>query len=222
MISSPLVPAIIPQSLADLKLQLQRVGPVQELHIDVVDGKFVPYTSWPYINDSDMSQLETSLLPYTLEVDLMVVDPAAVAGSWIDNGADRLVFHMETISFTAFKQFADTTSITVGICASNDTPFEELEAYLEVADFVQVMGIAQIGVQGQPFDDRALERIAKLKELYPRVSVSLDGSVNATTLPDLLALRLDRYIMGSAVMSAEDPYAAYIEFSKIAHSNQQW
>lgn len=221
MISSPIVPAIIPQSLVDLEEQLSRLGVVPEVHLDVVDGMFVPFTSWPYNSADDVPSSKVLLEAYTLEVDLMVNEPLKVASKWIINGADRLVFHSETISLIAFTQFVATTRVTVGIAASNDTSFEELEPYLAVADFVQVMGIAHIGVQGQPFDERALTRLLTLSNLYPRLPRSLDGSVNAGTLPDLMKLSLDRYIMGSAVMAAPDPHDAYLEFSKQARSSQQ-
>jgi len=151
----------------------------------------------------------------------MVLNPLEAAHSWLACGADRLVFHTETISLAAFTQFADTTNVTVGIATNNDTDFKELEPYLAVADFVQVMGIAEIGAQGQPFDRRALPRLALLHDRYQNLPRSLDGSINASTLSELLRLKLDRYIMGSAVMAAVDPYATYLEFSKLARSSQQ-
>ncbi len=218
MISSPIVPAIIPNSVADLAATIHSLGHVPELHVDVVDGQFVPFRSWPYITpDSPVSALSV-LAPYTLEVDLMVEDPVTAAADWIGVGADRLVFHVEAVSVDAFKVFAETTAVTVGISALNSTPFSVLEAYLPFADFVQVMGIAAIGAQGQPFDERGLERIVALQTQYPQLSLSLDGSVNGDTLPRLLTLGLDRYIMGSAIVKADDPAAAYVLFSRLAHA----
>ena len=218
MISSPIVPAIIPSSVADLAATIHALGHVPELHVDVVDGQFVPFRSWPYITpDSPVSALSV-LAPYTLEVDLMVLDPVTAAVDWVGVGADRLVFHVESISVDAFKAFVLATTVTVGISALNDTPFTTLEAYLPFADFVQVMGIAAIGAQGQPFDERGFERIVTLQSEYPQLSLSLDGSVNADTLPRLATLGLDRYIMGSAIVKAADPAAAYTLFSRIARA----
>lgn len=221
MISSPIVPAVIPKSLLDLQTQLTTLGPVPELHLDMVDGIFVPYTSWPYSEAGNVASVKALLAAYTLEVDLMIQNPLEAASSWVSAGADRLIFHTETISVATFTQFALTSGVTVGVAASNDTSFDDLEPYLAVADFVQVMGIAQIGAQGQPLDTRCLERLAQLAEHFPRLPRSLDGSVNADTLPGLLLLKLDRYIMGSAVMSAVDPHTAYLNFSQLARSSQQ-
>jgi ribulose-phosphate 3-epimerase len=216
MISSPIVPAIIPTSVADLAATIHSLGPVPELHVDVVDGQFVPFRSWPYITpDSPLAALSI-LAPYTLEVDLMVMDPVTAAADWLRVGADRLVFHVESISVAAFKRFTEEVAVTVGISALNDTSFSELEAYLPYADFVQVMGIARIGAQGQSFDERVIDRITMLRSRYSHLALSLDGSVNATTLERVLALQLDRYIMGSAIVKAENPAVAYQEFSRVA------
>lgn len=216
MISSPIVPAIIPLSVADLAATIHQLGTVPELHVDVVDGQFVTSRSWPYITPDSPVSAQSILAPYALEVDLMVMDPVAAASDWIRVGADRLVFHAESISPSAFRLFAESATVTVGISALNETPFTVLEAYLPSADFVQVMGIAAIGAQGQPFDERGIERITQLQSDYPNLPISLDGSVNRDTLARLLTLGLDRYIMGSAIVKTENPAAAYQEFSAVA------
>ncbi len=220
MISSPIVPAFIPTSVADLAASIYAVGHVPEVHVDVTDGQFVPYRSWPYITpDSPLSALSI-LEPFALEVDLMVSEPLPAAADWIRVGADRLVFHVETISLEAFTRFVDTTPVTVGIAANNDTDYDVLASYLAVADFVQVMGIAAIGVQGQPFDERAFSRIAAIQSDFPALPISIDGSVNSRTLPQLLACKLERYIVGSAIVGSDNPAEAYMTFSLAARSQQ--
>ncbi len=220
MISSPIVPAIIPQSVADLASSIQLLGHVPELHIDVVDGRFVPHRSWPYITpDSPLSALSI-LETFALEVDLMVHEPLQAAADWVRVGADRLVFHVESVSLEAFKQYCDSTPITVGISANNDTDYAVLREYLSHADFIQVMGIATIGAQGQSFDDRAIVRIMTIQKEFPQLPISVDGSVNKTTLPELLTYTLDRYIVGSAIIGTADPATAYREFSELARSQQ--
>jgi ribulose-phosphate 3-epimerase len=220
MISSPIVPAIIPTSVADLATTLLALGHVPEVHVDVVDGLFVPHRSWPYLTPDTPLSAQSVLEPYALEVDLMVQTPLEAAPDWLRVGADRLVFHVETISIESFTRFADTTAITVGIAANNDTDFSVLAQYLAVADFVQVMGIGAIGAQGQPFDERAITRIKEIQATFPRLPISVDGSVNLSTLPRLLACRLDRYIVGSAIAKSENPAESYQEFSRLARSQQ--
>lgn len=208
-ISSLIIPAVIPTSRAELIALAQELSFAAEIHVDMVDGDFVPSVSWPYEPVGQPVTVKEYLDTYSLEVDLMVADPVSAAAAWLEAGADMLVFHTETIPLEAFKRFRASCSVTLGISSLNDTPIETLLEYAEHADYVQVMGIATIGSQGQSFDERVLERIKVLREAYPQLPISIDGSVNLDTLPRLAALKLSRYIVGSGIVKAEDKAAAH-------------
>jgi pentose-5-phosphate-3-epimerase len=220
MMTSPIIPAIIPRSYADLVDQVTPLFSLPELHIDVVDGVFVEAISWPYTVGALPGEALRLLESFSLEVDLMVADQIEAALAWLKAGADQLVFHIEKISTAELAQFAHAHTVTVGVAAHNDTPREVLYEYLAEADYVQVMGIATIGLQGQPFDRRSLDRIADIKVHFPQLPISLDGSVNQETLPDLVTLGLARFIVGSGITQSSDPLAAYYELSKLACSQQ--
>lgn len=205
----PIVPAIIPTSAEHLKSVLPSLGFSPEIHVDVVDGVFVPYRSWPYSPAGIPKEVQSYTDRFTLEVDLMVAEPLAAAEAWIAAGADMLVFHTEHITPEAFTRFVSGTHVSVGIAAINDTALADLEPYLVVADYVQLMGIAKVGAQGQPFDERVLERIAALKVRYPRLSITIDGSVNKETIKRLVEAGADRFICGSAIVGADNPYEAH-------------
>lgn len=213
----PIVPAIIPTSAADVSLLARALSFSPELHLDVVDGVFVPTISWPYQPAGIAKAVKTETDPFTLEVDLMVANPLPAADAWLEAGADMLVFHVETIPLPAFTRFVESTTISVGISALNDTPFPTLEPYLAVADYVQVMGIAKIGAQSQPFDERVIERIKVVKQAYPQLMVSVDGSVNEATIPQLVAAGADRFICGSAIIKADNKAAAYERLTAVAN-----
>lgn len=217
MLNSPIVPAIIPQSFADLTAQIKKISHLPEVHVDVVDGVFVPYISWPYIDSAIVSGARSLLAPFSLEVDLMVEDQLAAAGAWVLAGADLLVFHAEVITPAQLERFCTEHTVTVGIAAGNDFPLEQLASYFPFVEYVQVMGIAQIGAQGQSFDERAFDRVAWIRDHYPALRISIDGSMNATTLPRVLPLKLDRIIVGSAIMGQPDPLAAYHTLSVLEH-----
>jgi ribulose-phosphate 3-epimerase len=218
MVASPIVPAIIPDGVVSLEAFVATVAGVPEIHVDVVDGQFVPHVSWPYNPSGTPSVIAELCAPYTLEVDLMVIDPLPAARAWQEAGADMLVFHIETISLESFITFTKETTISVGVSALNDTPYETLRPYIAAADYVQVMGIGMIGAQGQPFDERALARIEQIKAEFSTKAISLDGSVNAETLPRLAKLRLWRYIVGSAITKAVHPLTAYQSLTKLVSS----
>lgn len=204
----PIVPALIPKQADEVRELLPRLRFSPEVHLDVVDGQFVPYTSWPYNPVGVPEEVKSVTDPFTLEVDLMVADPLSAAKAWLRAGADMLVFHTETISIDDFAFFADRHKVSVSVSALNDTPIEELLPYLEYADGVQCMGIATIGAQGQPFDERVLERVREVKQRFPHLPVTVDGSVNAATIVTLRQAGADRFICGSAIVQAENPEAA--------------
>ncbi len=218
MILSPIVPAIIPESFVDLEAQIAKISHVPEVHIDVVDGVFVPSLSWPYNIENAIPAVAHGLLSaFSLEVDLMVEDQCGGAVAWLAAGADQLVFHAEVISPLVLEAFRTDHAVTIGIASLNTFPLEQLYAYFPLVDYVQVMGIATIGAQGQPFDETVLARIAQIKRDFPEMPISIDGSMNKTTLPRIIPLELSRIIVGSAIMGQSDPLAAYHALVEFIH-----
>jgi pentose-5-phosphate-3-epimerase len=219
MIISPIVPAIIPHSFADLESQIAKISHVPEVHVDVVDGVFVPPISWPYNTDNAIPVVAYDLLAaFSLEVDLMVEDQIGAARAWLAAGADQLVFHAEVISPVVLEAFRTDHAVMVGISALNSMPLEQLYTYFPLVDYVQVMGIAEIGAQGQPFDETVISRINQIKQDFPEMPISIDGSMNTTTLPKIIPLQLSRIIVGSAIMGKPDPLAAYHELVEMLRS----
>jgi ribulose-phosphate 3-epimerase len=205
----PIVPALIPRSEAEAIEILQSLRFSPEVHLDVIDGKFTPATSWPYKPVGQPLAIKQYSDQFTLEVDLMVEDPLTAAVDWVTAGADMLVFHVETISLENFKNFIDFTHVSVGVSAHGDTPIETLLAYAEYADCIQLMGIHEIGAQGQPFDTAVFEKITTVKAAYPEKPITVDGSVNEHTIVKLQQGGVDRFIVGSAITLQTDPAAAH-------------
>ncbi len=217
-LSSPIVPAVIPKSLEDLVSRIQQLQGLPEIHVDVVDGKFAPAVSWPYNDNADVTMAYELLCPFSLEVDLMVEKPLPAAEAWLTAGADQLLFHIETIAASSLENFTHAHNVTVGVALSSATPVENLFPYLSFVEYVQVMGIAHIGTQGQPFDSTVIERIKTIQEKYPTMPISIDGSVNATTLLELKNLGLHRFIVGSAIVGTPNPKKSYQELTELVRS----
>jgi len=212
---APIVPAIIPASRDEVVKFAERLIFSRELQLDLVDGKFVESVSWPYEPIGEPLSVKPQLDAYTLEVDLMVVDPIPAASEWSKAGADMLVFHIETLDLETFKTFADSTNVSVGVSAHGDTTLDRLSEYVEYSDYIQLMGIYEIGAQGLPFDEAVLGKITKLKRRFPNKSITIDGSVNASTIVRLRAAGADRFICGSAISLQPDPEAAHAELSSL-------
>lgn len=213
--SCPVVPAIIPTSQAELVRVLSELRFVNEIQIDVVDGVFAPAVSWPYQPLGSPGAIKSHTDPFTLEVDLMTAQPVTAAIEWIKAGADMLVFHVESISLAAFTNFLERTPVTIGVSMSGDTSLETFLPYAEIADYVQLMGIRDIGAQGQPFDENIFDMIEIIKAAFPGKMISVDGSVNTETITRLKKAGVNRFVSGSAIMQQDDFEVAHRTLCKL-------
>lgn len=208
-----IIPAIIPKSAAHLAESLALVAPVSRAaQVDIVDGKFAPFTSWPYHEGHSPSALAAHLENFDIELDLMVRNPEHVLTEWCALGVSRVAIHLEGVKDPGhIFDLKQTYGVTLGFSIGNDTPLSTLTQYIDRIDFVQLMGIAAIGTQGQPFDARVLERIRTLRTSFSDLTISIDGSVNKDTITELHRAGANRFVSGSAILGAEDPHAAYQE-----------
>ncbi len=217
------VPAIIPESFGYLEDIVRKLSGVHALQIDLVDNSFAQSVSWPYIHEAGQLPTEThqSLRQichsHSVDVDLMVADPLAAAKVWLALGAELITVHVESLQkIEDFLQLKHQYNYQLGLSLNNDTDLASVLAYASVLDYVQCMGIAQIGSQGQPFDERVLERVVEIKSEYPALLVSVDGSVNADTIPRLKAAGVGRFVVGSAIVKQPDPAAAHRQLTELA------
>lgn len=206
-----IIPAIIPQSFEHLTHTLEAVAPfTRAVQIDVVDGIFVPFTSWPYSENAQPEAMREVIQGFDVEIDLMVQEPEKVAEAYLKAGATKLVVHLEsTTHLEEIVALKATYSFMLGLSIESDTEVSVLTNALEHAEYVQLMGIAKIGSQGQPFDIRVLTRIRELKAVYPALVISIDGSVNKETLPLLVDAGAERFVAGSSILGAENLQEAY-------------
>lgn len=217
-----IIPAVIPKSLEDVFAVAKRVKSFsRELQIDVVDGIFVENISWPYGSDAMMgnpNDIRSLAGMFSMEIDLMIHDPLREIPRWITAGAKRLVIHIEScFDVEEARRLADDAGVLLGIAASADTPCDLFLSALEYAHYAQCMGIRHIGVQGEPFDTSVLARIARIKETFPKMIISVDGSVNKETISLLSTAGATRFIAGSALLGSSDAEAAFTELRSLVH-----
>ncbi len=214
-----IVPALIPKSFEDIQDKFSRLKNItQSVQIDVVDGFFASPASWPY-DTKNCAGLRTIVskeeyLPevahdFSIEIDLMAHNPETVVGLWIESGVSRIVIHFEStprvgevlkileIQYGHAKGFAPNL-LSVGIAIGIETDIAVLEPFIEHIDFIQCMGIARIGRQGEPFDPRVIRKVEMLKKRWPHMPVQVDGGVSLLNTPKLLTAGADRLIVGSA------------------------
>ena len=207
-----ILPAIMPDSYGDLKDKALRVaGLVHYAQIDIMDGNFVPSVSWPYKNNMEEEGLQLPFLDQLrYEVDLMVRDPIAEVRTWINTGVSRILFHIESVSDPLAVieeislQAGDERKIEAGVAIDIMTENEKLEPLLSRVSVVQCMGIARIGYQGEPFDERVIQKIRELRKKHPEIIISVDGGVTFLTAPLLIEAGATRLVSGSAIFQAEN------------------
>lgn len=215
------IPAIMPKTWKNLEEMVEMVSPyVSSVQLDLMDGKFVEGVTWPYFSykDPDFSALlsESFGLPgwdkIDYEIDLMSSTPESDAFDWIKVGAKRIILHVESskeisklieeIRSEYGNPKENISAPEIGIAASNDTSLSLWEDIIPLVDFVQLMGIAKIGYQGEPFDERVLDRIKTLKNKYPETLLSVDGAVNLDTATSLVKVGVGRFVSGSYIFNS--------------------
>jgi ribulose-phosphate 3-epimerase len=218
------IPAILVESFEELRERLAKVANlVNVVQIDICDGKFVSHASWPLSelrSDRSTDAIDKILneeegLPFwdsiDFEFDLMVLNAHLQFELFTRLGAKRIIFHLEAegeiIKFKEFLEGLDMylrESVQIGVAINTTTPITDLDPIISNIDFVQCMGIEHIGQQGEPFDERVLDQIKGLRSSYPELIISVDGSVNEFTAPQLVEAGANRLVVGSALISSLD------------------
>ena len=226
-----IVPAVLPSSRADLEEKLARFSllpTISRVQIDVVDRHYASQASWPYTAPHELREwiAEGAMLPeldrITYEIDLMCLDPLAAIEAWLSLGASRFTLHAEgllSIGETLRKLHTKFGGdiLTVGLAMNVDTELALIEPFLDRVAYVQCMGIATIGQQGQPFDRRVLEKIRTLHTRYPTLRLQVDGGVSLATAKELLASGATDLIVGSALTRASDPAQVVAELEALSN-----
>lgn len=190
-------------------------GVSPEFQIDMVDGKFVDAISWPFTEGDFSTAIDTlpeSVSQFVLEFDCMVMEPIQYLDDLYRVGAGRvIVHHGSTQDYESCVAHAREHGYQIGLAILPTVELSEVKELIEDFDYVQVMGIAEVGKQGQPFAEESLTLIAAIRELFPEKEIAVDGSVNADTIPALIKAGANRLAPGSAIIAAPNQAAAYQE-----------
>lgn len=205
-----ILPAIIAQNIQEIQDKIKLVQAHAEwVHIDVMDGKFTPQLSWPYPGNvvSDLASLATTP---NLEIHLMTEKPETHIHDWLEQKqVKRIIFHYEATHEHKFllHTIKDATREAV-IALKLQTPAMIVNDFLKSRsynlDAVQLMGIAEIGAHGFPFDERVLEKIKILRERYPALPIEVDGGVTLETAERCLTAGATRLVTGSYIFKSDN------------------
>ncbi len=221
--SIEIIPAILPKDFAELQDKVELIkGFVKTVQVDVCDGQFVPNASWPYKKRDDTFEkllIEDEGLPawkeLNYEFDLMINKPEEVVADWVTAGAMRVIIHVEARgniqeAVTLLRDRAE-----IGLAINIETPVNVLDPYISQIQFVQCMGIDNIGFQQQKFDEKVLDKVKEIRAKHPGISISVDGGVSLENAAKLIAAGADRLVVGSAIFNSDNAIDAIQRFKKI-------
>lgn len=205
-----IAPSILSADFANLERDIQRISAADYVHVDVMDGMFVPNISIgiPVVK----SIRPTTSLP--LDVHLMIVEPVRYVEQFCDAGADIVTVHVEadTPENTALAlEKIHAKGKRAGVVLRPKTPAEAARPYLKACDMILVMTV-EPGFGGQKFMADQLPKIAAIRQYIdtynPACHLEVDGGVDPVTAPQVIQVGADVLVAGSAVYGAADPAAA--------------
>ena len=189
---------------------------VKWLHVDIMDGHFVPNLSFGY-------SLVKSMRPITdlvLDVHLMIDTPIKYAENFCKAGADYLTIHVEADTPENIRKTLElirSLGVKPGIVVKPKTPAEAIEEYLPLVDMVLVMTV-EPGFGGQKFMADMMPKVKKLREMLDKVNpachLEVDGGVDLNTVKECKANGADVFVAGSAYFGAADKKAFTEEIEK--------
>jgi ribulose-phosphate 3-epimerase len=204
MAMSAIILTVLSNSFEEFKQQAAAAAQFSDyIQIDVMDGKFVPKTSFP-----ERNEINELGLPLKYELHLMVADPVSEMRSWqsVEN-VFRVLFPIEVADPLRSITFARKEGWEVGITLNPETPLAAAEDLLGRVDVVQFMTVHP-GAQGAPFEPSVLEKIKELASRPKHPVIAVDGSVNPATIGLLKEAGVEIFNVGSFFTKAADMAAA--------------
>jgi ribulose-phosphate 3-epimerase len=214
------VPVVLPSlllcdfgHLADEIARLEAAG-VRGLHLDVMDGHFVPNLTYgPLVADAVRKCTD---LP--LEVHMMISNPADYIRQFCDAGSDHLTFHIEAVADPRpVLDAIHDAGCTAGLAFNPPTPISAIERFIDLCESILVMSVMP-GFGGQKFDPVALDKLRQLR-IRPgsRPLLGIDGGIHESTITAAAAAGAQLFAVGSAIFFPGSDYGhAVAELTRLA------
>ncbi len=190
--------------LADELAQVRAAG-VKMVHIDVMDGHFVPNIT---IGPPVIAKLRKHS-DLVFDGHLMISEPEEYAERFVEAGVNNLTFHIEVAKQPEkLIEKLHSWGCTAGITLNPGTPVEAIKDVAPLCDMVLVMTV-EPGFGGQSFMQDAAKKIIKVREIVgPGIRVEVDGGIDAQTTPIVVGYGADTLVAGNAIFGQADRIAA--------------
>ena len=201
-----ILPSILSADFARLGEEIAAVerGGATMLHVDVMDGHFVPN----FTLGQPVVESIRKVTKCILDVHLMITDPDQFAASFIEAGANQVSVHYEAARhLDRTVHHIQSLGAKAGVVINPATPVCVLEDILDVADYILVMSVNP-GFGGQQFIPNALKKVRRLDQIRRErglaFQIEIDGGVNRANVESIVMAGCDWLVAGSTVFHSED------------------
>lgn len=202
-----IAPSVLAADFTRLGEEINRVSKADYIHLDIMDGHFVPNISFGH-------ELVAALRPLSsvpFDVHLMMDHPLFYIPSVVRAGADLITFHVEcSDSISETIDAIHQGGAKAGLVLKPGTPVETLWPWLDRIDMVLVMTV-EPGFGGQKFMPDMMDKVRAIKERAPQMLIEVDGGVNDATIPQCVEAGVDICVAGTGVFRAENAEEALIK-----------
>ncbi len=186
------------------------------LHLDVMDGRFVPNITWGPKIIGDLRKLS----PLCFDAHLMIVEPERYVDDFRKAGADIITFHYEaTYHVQRLLAYLRSIGAKAGISLNPSTPVAMLEDVIEDCDLVLLMSVNP-GFGGQAFIPNSLKRVREARALIdacnPACELEIDGGIGRKNIREVVEAGVDVVVMGSSIFGAPEPGVELRELRALA------
>ncbi|MCA9191260.1 MAG: ribulose-phosphate 3-epimerase [Planctomycetales bacterium] len=208
--TATILPSLLMCDFGNLEREIERLeaAGVRALHLDVMDGHFVPNLTYGMPIVAAIRRL--TALP--IDVHLMITDPQQYITQFVDAGSDLITVHAETGNVERSVEMIRRQGVGVGVAVNPATALREVAGILPSCDLLLTMSV-DAGFGGQSFNPVALEKLQTAKQTWPHLMLQVDGGINLSTIQQCYVAGARLFVVGSAIFGKEDYQQAISELA---------